>query len=191
MPLAHQSISNFAKAIYDCEQTEVLSIGDLRLALLDGRVERAIDRGKAVNGWTAFVQARICGDELPIKFMVYQLPGGKYRTSSMLAGNSHAWLGLMMDVQRSVNGAVAIERMRVDADCGGDSAYRIVRADVEEDSGLQEQIFGIRFGGNWREAWTVHSCGVEIILDATFRADGRGGAYFDFKARKDSTHSLE
>jgi hypothetical protein len=163
-----------------CKPGGAITVTEIKPATADRMVWKAALAGEIKNAWTAKVELGGCG-EAPVNYLVVTDKNGKTSAGPFSWGQSLAGISLTRDVMPAAAGALASNMKKVDAECSLERLKKFAPGprQIQDMRTVGEDVYGVRFKGNWSEIWHFTVCDYDVGIPINFRADGSGGAYFD------------
>jgi hypothetical protein len=163
-----------------CQPGGDITVTQIKPATADRMLWKAALAGDIRNAWTAQVLLGGCGKD-PANYLIVRDKNGKISAGAFSWGQSLAGISLTRDVMPAAAGAMASNMKKLDAQCTLDrlKAFTTGPREILDMKGAGEDVYGVRFKGNWSEIWHFTVCDYDVAIPINFRADGSGGAYYD------------
>lgn len=142
-----------------------------------------IRAGEVRNGWTAYGRLDGCDEARPLLFIVLRPASGPLIVVPVTFGETIANPTLILDSRGPATMAAGAMARQLVPGCpeSGQAALDGMRV-VSRSDDLGPDVYGVRYRGTWREAWTFSACGRRVELPITFTADGESGAGYSIHA---------
>jgi hypothetical protein len=163
-----------------CRPTNI-QLGPLRPVTLDNIVSALIQKGEIENGWLVSATPTNCPSAQPIRLLVVRAADGKSVNAFFSGqGESLTWPSLARDMLQGLSLSFTRKVQAADPQCVPKPAdMTATGAQVSERSAdLLPEQYGVRFKGSWTEVWSYAACGHQVAIPVSFKADGKGGAYW-------------
>jgi hypothetical protein len=163
-----------------CQPGSAIAVTDIKPDTADRALWKAARAGQIMNAWTAKVRLGGCGKE-PANYLVVKDKTGRTSVGVFSWGESLAGISLSRDAMPAALGAMAANMKKIAPDCTIDDIkkFTIGPREILDMKDAGDNVYGVRFKGNWSEIWHFKVCGYDVAIPMKFRADGSGGAYYE------------